>query len=198
MTAPNGKKTWYDYSLRGEQVHTWRDVPNPEERVYDIYGNLVQLRTYRAGTGWNGSVCQGVGSSRGRFLILTSGAHLQLLCERRIPPSMPDLAERRQHFRRQSKILLPFEPRQGLVQIGELALQLRGEGRRQNRAERRAGLQPYIAEMAALQDRFGRARLHPQFRRLSLKRKHGLGNNLRFRRTAKLIVKGSVNEIVIS
>jgi RHS repeat-associated protein len=52
-TAPNLKKTYHDYDLRGQPIHTWGDVPYPEERVYDpSYGDLIQLKTYRAGASW--------------------------------------------------------------------------------------------------------------------------------------------------
>jgi len=54
VTGPTGKKTYYEYSLRGEVVHLWGDVPYPEERVYNHYGEMTQLRTYRGGTGWSG------------------------------------------------------------------------------------------------------------------------------------------------
>lgn len=35
ITAPNGKRTWFDYNARGQKVHTWGDVPYPEETAYD-------------------------------------------------------------------------------------------------------------------------------------------------------------------
>lgn len=50
-----GKATRYAYTARGELWRVWGDVPYPEERVYDSYGDLTQLKTYRAGTGWNGA-----------------------------------------------------------------------------------------------------------------------------------------------
>lgn len=41
ITAPSGKKTWFDYNSRGQKVHTWGDVPYPEETAYDgTYGDL--------------------------------------------------------------------------------------------------------------------------------------------------------------
>jgi RHS repeat-associated protein len=55
VTAANGKKTYYEYTARGELWRTWGDVPYPEERIYDQYGDLVELRTFRGGSGWNGS-----------------------------------------------------------------------------------------------------------------------------------------------
>lgn len=56
VTGANGKKTYYEYNLRGQLVHTWGDVPYPEERIYNVFGDLTELRTYRAGSGWTGSV----------------------------------------------------------------------------------------------------------------------------------------------
>jgi len=35
--------------------HTWGDLPYPEERIYSEFGELVQLHTYRGGSGWNGA-----------------------------------------------------------------------------------------------------------------------------------------------
>ena len=54
-TGPTGKVTYYDYNARGQLYRKWGDVPYPEERTYDNYGALSQLKTYRAGGGWNGS-----------------------------------------------------------------------------------------------------------------------------------------------
>ncbi|HWX22089.1 MAG TPA: RHS repeat-associated core domain-containing protein [Candidatus Binatia bacterium] len=48
-----GKATYYSYTTRGELYHTWGDVPYPEERVYSQYGELVELHTFRSGSGWN-------------------------------------------------------------------------------------------------------------------------------------------------
>jgi RHS repeat-associated protein len=51
----SGKTTRYAYTARGELWRVWGDVPYPEERVYDAtYGDFVQLKTYRGGSGWNG------------------------------------------------------------------------------------------------------------------------------------------------
>ncbi len=47
-----GKKTYFSYTLRGEQHRSWGHVPYPEERVYSDYGDLTQLRTFRSGSGW--------------------------------------------------------------------------------------------------------------------------------------------------
>jgi RHS repeat-associated protein len=55
ITQPNGKKSSYAYTLRGEMWRTWGDVPFPQERAYNGYGEMTELRTYRAGSGWNGA-----------------------------------------------------------------------------------------------------------------------------------------------
>jgi RHS repeat-associated protein len=52
LTAANGKRTFYEYTLRGELWRTWGEVPYPEERIYNEYGELVELRTYRGGVNW--------------------------------------------------------------------------------------------------------------------------------------------------
>src|SRR5258707_605686 len=51
-TRANGKKTYHSYTTRGEPCRTWGDVPYPEERIYSQYGELVELHTFRAGSGW--------------------------------------------------------------------------------------------------------------------------------------------------
>ncbi len=54
-TRPNGKKTYTSYTARGEAYRTWGDVPYPQERVYNEYGDLTELHTFRGGSGWSGS-----------------------------------------------------------------------------------------------------------------------------------------------
>ncbi len=54
-TRGNSRKTYYSYTARGELYRSWGDVPYPQERVYSAYGELVELHTYRGGSGWNGS-----------------------------------------------------------------------------------------------------------------------------------------------
>ena len=51
----NGRKTYHSYTLRGEPYRTWGDVPYPEERVYSQYGELIELHTFRGGSGWSSS-----------------------------------------------------------------------------------------------------------------------------------------------
>jgi RHS repeat-associated protein len=55
-TRSNGKKTFHSYyTTNGEPYRIWGDVPYPEERVYSDYGELVELHTFRGGSGWNQS-----------------------------------------------------------------------------------------------------------------------------------------------
>ena len=54
-TRSKGRKTYHSYTTRGEPFRTWGDVPFPEERVYSDYGELVELHTFRAGSGWGQS-----------------------------------------------------------------------------------------------------------------------------------------------
>ncbi len=51
-TGPTGKKTYFKYDGRGELTHKWGDVPYPEMREYNAYGDLIKLTTYRTGTQW--------------------------------------------------------------------------------------------------------------------------------------------------
>jgi YD repeat-containing protein len=51
----SGKKAYCSYTARGESSRTWGDVPYPAEYIYSDYGELVELHTFRGGTGWNGS-----------------------------------------------------------------------------------------------------------------------------------------------
>lgn len=50
-----GKAKRYSYTARGEVYRIWGDVPYPEERIYSNYGEMTELRTFRAGSGWNGA-----------------------------------------------------------------------------------------------------------------------------------------------
>ena len=52
-TEANNKKTYFAYDGRGQVTRIWGDVPYPEERIYDEYGQLKNLITYRGGSGWN-------------------------------------------------------------------------------------------------------------------------------------------------
>jgi RHS repeat-associated protein len=54
-SGPTGKKKYYNYNGFGQVTHIWGDVPYPEKRDYNIFGDLVSLTTYRGGSGWNGT-----------------------------------------------------------------------------------------------------------------------------------------------
>lgn len=49
-----GKVTYYAYNDRGQLVRTWGQVPYPATYRYDPYGRMVEMRTFRGGTGWDG------------------------------------------------------------------------------------------------------------------------------------------------
>jgi RHS repeat-associated protein len=55
VTSPVGRKTCYSYNLRGQINRTWGAVPYPEERVYNEYGEMTSLKSYRGGSGWSGA-----------------------------------------------------------------------------------------------------------------------------------------------
>ncbi len=45
----------YDYNDRGQVTYAWGDVPYPESEQYNQFGDLTNLTTYRAGSGWTGA-----------------------------------------------------------------------------------------------------------------------------------------------
>ncbi|MGA1795436.1 MAG: RHS repeat domain-containing protein [bacterium] len=47
------KATRYAYNDLGQITHTWGDVPYPVHYIYDIYGQMNEMYTYRDGTNWN-------------------------------------------------------------------------------------------------------------------------------------------------
>ena len=55
QTGPTGRKTSYNYDGCGRLIQTWGDVPYPEQRQYNQFGDLDTLTTYRGGSGWSGS-----------------------------------------------------------------------------------------------------------------------------------------------
>lgn len=55
QTNVNGKKTYFNYSNRGEMIQTWGDTTYPVEYVYDSFGQKTELHTFRAGAGWGAS-----------------------------------------------------------------------------------------------------------------------------------------------
>jgi RHS repeat-associated protein len=54
-TGPTGRKTYYNYDGCGRVIQTWGDVPYPEKREYNKFGDLTALTTYRGGNSWSGS-----------------------------------------------------------------------------------------------------------------------------------------------
>lgn len=54
-TNPAGKKKYFEYNLRGQVTRNWGDNIYPTEFVYNSYGQKTDLRTFRSGSGWNGS-----------------------------------------------------------------------------------------------------------------------------------------------
>ncbi|MGA2866768.1 MAG: hypothetical protein ABSF95_20025, partial [Verrucomicrobiota bacterium] len=53
-TGPTGKKTYYNYNGCGQLTHVWGDVPYPEKREYNQFGDQTALTTYRGGSQWTG------------------------------------------------------------------------------------------------------------------------------------------------
>ena len=51
-----GKRTYFNYNGRGQKIQTWGDGTYPLEYVYDAYGQLTELHTYRSGQNWGSSV----------------------------------------------------------------------------------------------------------------------------------------------
>lgn len=54
QTGPTGRKTYYNYNGCGQVIQTWGDVPYPEQRDYNQFGDLATLTTYRNGNQWTG------------------------------------------------------------------------------------------------------------------------------------------------
>ena len=48
------KAARYAFNSRGQLIRTWGDVPYPVEYAYDELGQMVSMRTFRSGTGWDG------------------------------------------------------------------------------------------------------------------------------------------------
>jgi RHS repeat-associated protein len=55
QTDSQGKKTYFNYSSRGEEIQAWGDASYPVENVYDAYGQRTELHTFRGGSGWQSS-----------------------------------------------------------------------------------------------------------------------------------------------
>ncbi|TVM02156.1 MAG: hypothetical protein CV087_09950, partial [Candidatus Brocadia sp. WS118] len=47
--------TRFEYNDRNQVTRTWGDVPYPVEYVYDSYGRVSQMRTWRISAAWNGT-----------------------------------------------------------------------------------------------------------------------------------------------
>ncbi len=56
LTNAASKKTYFNYNSRGQKTQTWGDATHPLEYVYDAYGQLTELHTYRSGQNWGSSV----------------------------------------------------------------------------------------------------------------------------------------------
>ena len=54
-TLPDTQVIRTSYTQRGEVFHIWGGATYPLERTYNNYGQPQFLKTYRGGTGWNGS-----------------------------------------------------------------------------------------------------------------------------------------------
>ena len=79
-TLATGRKTYRGYTARGELYRTWGDVPYPKERVYSDYGELSELHTFRAGTGWYGSDWPSATCGTADFTRWIYQAHRGLRC----------------------------------------------------------------------------------------------------------------------
>src|SRR4029077_10316288 len=53
QTNAAGKKVYFSYNNRGEQVQSWGDATYPTEYVYDAYGQKTELHTFRGGQNWS-------------------------------------------------------------------------------------------------------------------------------------------------
>jgi RHS repeat-associated protein len=55
-TNPAGKKVYFNYSPRGEMVQTWGETTYPIEYLFDPYGQMIEMHTFRNGKGWTMSL----------------------------------------------------------------------------------------------------------------------------------------------
>ena len=56
---PADKRSYFGYNDRGQTIRAWGHAPNPTENVYDSYGQRTTLKTFRGGSGWDGSTWPG-------------------------------------------------------------------------------------------------------------------------------------------
>jgi len=54
-TNADNKVTYYAYNDLGQVTRTWGEAVYPVEYVYDDYGRMTAMHTYRTGTAWNGN-----------------------------------------------------------------------------------------------------------------------------------------------
>ncbi len=54
-TDPAGKKAYFNYNSRSDMVQTWGDTTYPIEYVFDAYGQMTEMHTFRGGSGWQGN-----------------------------------------------------------------------------------------------------------------------------------------------
>lgn len=52
VTNDAGKKMYFNYNSRGEQIQNWGDTAHPFEFVYNSYGEKTEMRTFRGGQNW--------------------------------------------------------------------------------------------------------------------------------------------------
>ncbi|MCP4105426.1 MAG: hypothetical protein GY749_07805 [Desulfobacteraceae bacterium] len=48
------KTTRYMHNDRGQTTHTWGEAAEPVKFVYDSYGRMAEMHTFRGGSGWDG------------------------------------------------------------------------------------------------------------------------------------------------
>lgn len=54
-TDANGKKVYFNYNSRGQVVQTWGEAAYPIEYVFDDFGQMTEMHTFREGSGWQGA-----------------------------------------------------------------------------------------------------------------------------------------------
>ncbi len=56
VTNPLNKTEYTSYTPRGQVHRKWGDTPYPVQYLYDEHNRMVELHTFRGGTGWDGAV----------------------------------------------------------------------------------------------------------------------------------------------
>ena len=54
-----GKAVRFSYNDRGQVIRTWGDAVYPVEYIYDVYGRMAEMHTYRQEAGWSGETWPG-------------------------------------------------------------------------------------------------------------------------------------------